>query len=164
MAIDMSNLEFGEELVAGQEYAWRITGVWVKQSENTGSLFINMQATVADGPSMGQEARVPMIMLYHPAYPGRTGRYLVEAANKLSKYLGIPPTSVILPQAAGESTETIDALINSLHVSKAKWVEEKTGNDGRVYEAHWETGYPTKALAEDEVEVQGDQYAAFFTD
>lgn len=165
MPIDMGNLVFGEELVDGQEYMWRVTGVWVKESNNTHSKYINMNATVADGPALGQQARMPMIMLFSPAHPEKTLQYMVEAANKLAKILGVPPTAIILPQQAGENTPSIDALINSLFVAKAKWVPDKTDEKtGRVYEAHFETGPTIRALAENEVESAGADYAAFFED
>lgn len=162
MPINTSELEFGEEPINGQEYIWRITGVWVKKSLNTGSLYINMNAVVADGPSMGFSARMPMIMLYSPANRDKTKQYVGEARQKLAKLAGIAPKTVLLPQRANDNTETLAGLLNNLFIAKAKWVEAKTGGDGREYEAHFEVGNIIRRVEADEIADDGVDYAAFF--
>ena len=163
MAIDTSTMNFGEDPTNGQEYIWRITGVFVNKSKNTGSLYISMNATISDGPSMGVQARVPMIMLYQPAKKEKTKQYIVEATQKLAKFLGISPNEVVLPSKERERTETIDALLNSLFVAKAKWQpESQDANSGRTYPAYWETGFPLRAVQETELEGGDDDFSSFF--
>jgi hypothetical protein len=166
MSIDMSTVEFGVEPEAHKDYLIRITGVWVRVSANTGSRYINLNGTIADGPSMGYQIKLPMIMLFNPANPGKTQQYLIEAAQSMAKYLGIDPRTVVLPTQASQSTNTLDMLFNTLFLARLRWVPEKADkyNPERIYPGYWESGTPIKAVVEAELAQDGVDYAAFFVD
>ena len=141
MAIDMSEIEVGEEPQARTPYIWRVSGVSCKKSNDNDNRRLDMRACIVDGACTGFEAKFPPMMLFDAKSNMRTTQWLGQAVLKLRRLLGDPQAKVILPTKAGEVTPTMTALINVYFEAFATYIPEKENDvTGQVYEAHWEVG------------------------
>jgi hypothetical protein len=118
MAINLSDLGIGGELVHEQVYLLRVKSVYAVTSQSSGNLRLKVVAQVAEGPAMGNDVEFP-------GYMFGLGGSAITANDRIRKYINTAQQLArvgggghqnwgSLPTEPGEVTESMTNLLGSL--------------------------------------------------
>lgn len=128
MAINFTDGEVGQPLQENVDYIWRIIGVSAYESQASGNLLMGVSAAVVEGPSEGTSAQFPAYeFMIHDASVGhpKTAVWMHKTRTQMAKIMGVSLAEVVdLPTEAGEQSESMKNLINTMFEAPAQFQEE----------------------------------------
>jgi hypothetical protein len=161
MAIDLTDLEFGEDPEESTKYLWRISSVFAKETKDQKSLRLAMSATIVDeGPQAGFEAQFPAYLFKHEVYDMPVSQkkreiyapFLKDLARLVGESVSELRQRAVLPGEEGERTDFIDDLTNVVFEASAKW-QDPQGQ----YEGRWFVGRDFYAASADQIITDDEQ-------
>jgi hypothetical protein len=147
MPINLADAQIGQPLKEGIDYIWRIAAVSAKDSK-AGNLLLNVMASVVEGESVGQVASFPAYaFMIYDASGVKTAQWIDQTRGLIARIVGVEKEEIIdLPSHAGDTSESMELLLNSLFEAPANWQPPEGDYAGR-----WFVGRVIRPVMSDEV-------------
>jgi hypothetical protein len=145
MPVDLTELEFGADPVEGEQYVWRVSGIFATATSKGDKLRLVISATIVDDiPQAGYEASFPAYLFIYDdialTLTEKKRKLYAPLVKDLARMTGIDTQEIrgqlVLPsfedvEAGERNTDFTQNLLNTTFEASAKWQEPSGEWEGR---------------------------------